>query len=93
MFSPEPTFFKEKVMQFEDFKNESGLTFKNISSEEWRRYIYADGSSILIDEPLALNVSKNGHRLVDAAGTSHYIPKGWKHLKWHVKDGQPHFVT
>lgn len=80
-------------MQFKDFINKSGLTFKDISSESWRRYTYADGSSILIDEPLALNVSKNGHRLFDAAGTSHYIPKGWKHLKWQVKDGQPHFVT
>lgn len=75
------------------FRNESGLTFKNIESEISRTYIYPDSQEILIHEPLALNVSKNGHRVFDAYGQSHYIPKGWRHLKWKVKDGKPHFVA
>lgn len=76
-----------------EFKNESGLTFSDISSEAFRVYEFSNGKEIRIDEPLRLNVSPSGgHRLFDASGTSHYIPKGWIHLKWKVKLGQPNFV-
>lgn len=73
--------------------NESGLDFKDISSENRRVYQYADGKDIVIDGPLALNVSSSGgHRLLDCAGISHYIPSGWRHLSWVCKKDQPHFV-
>lgn len=76
-----------------EFKNESHLIFTNISSEQYRVYDFANGRTIRIDDPMWLNVSAGGgHRLFDAGGTSHYIPKGWIHLKWKAKDGQPHFV-
>jgi len=75
-----------------DFNNKSGLEFVDISSEEWREYKFV-GETIRIEEPLWLNVSKSGgHRLFDAFGISHYIPSGWKGLKWKAKEGQPHFV-
>lgn len=75
-----------------DFINKSGLDFVDISSEEWR--IYDFGNAIIrIDGPQRLNVSKaGGHRLFDKDGVSHYIPSGWKHLKWKAREGQPHFV-
>ncbi len=76
-----------------ELRNESGLAFTDISSEQWREYAYPDGGLLLIKGPIALNVSKSGgHRVLDGAGVSHYIPKGWRHLKWQVKDGLPHFV-
>jgi hypothetical protein len=78
---------------FETFRNESGLTFKKIESEHSRTYLYPDGQEILIHEPVALNVSKNGHRVFDAYGQSHYIQGGWRHITWTVKDGKPHFVA
>jgi len=73
------------------FNNGTSLEFADISSELYREYTFPSGS-VRIDSPLKLNVSKNGHRVFDANGTSHYIPQGWIHLKWEVKDGQPNFV-
>jgi hypothetical protein len=73
--------------------NESGLVFTDISSEAFRVYEFSNGKEVRIDEPLRLNVSPSGgHRLFDAGGTSHYIPKGWVHLRWKVKQGCPNFV-
>lgn len=76
-----------------DLKNESGLAFTNIESEEWREYTFPRGESVRIEGPVALNVSKSGgHRLLDKNGTSHYVPPGWIHLRWQVREGLPHFV-
>lgn len=78
--------------QVVEFRNESGLDFRNISSELWREYTFGDRQTVRIDKPLKLYVSDNGHRILDADGVSHYIPFGWVHLKWQAKDGEPHFV-
>ena len=78
---------------FKTFRNDSNLKFVDISSEAWRHYEYKD-SKVLINKPIALHVSKSGgHRLFDADGISHYIPSGWIHLSWMVKDDEPHFVV
>lgn len=75
------------------FINESGLSFTDISSEEYRVYEFNNGKSIRINNPLKLHVSPSGgHRLFDNSGESHYIPKGWVHLHWKAKDGFPNFV-
>jgi hypothetical protein len=75
------------------FRNESGFEFADISSESWREYTFAAGAVVTIKEPLRLHVSgSGGHRLFDAAGTSHYIPSGWIHLRWLARDGLAHFV-
>ena len=75
------------------FNNGTDLEFADVSSEQWREYQFLGGQTIRIEAPLRLNVSASGgHRLFDAAGVSHYIPAGWIHLKWTVKDGAPNFV-
>ena len=69
------------------------LEFKDISDEQYRVYEWAGYSKIRINEPLQLNVSESGgHRILDKEGTSHYIPKGWLHLYWVVKEGKPTFA-
>jgi len=73
-------------------KNASVNVFVDISSEEWRRYDFASGVPVVIDHPTHLSVSKNGHRILDAQGISHYIPLSWIHLSWKAKPGQPNFV-
>ena len=79
-------------MLFDEIKNESNLKLNDISSESWREYDFGD-HQVHIDSPLALNVSKaGGHRVIDAEEVSHYVPKGWIHLSWMAKDGQPHIV-
>lgn len=76
-----------------DFRNASGLEFIDISSEIWREYTFLGGETVRIDGPLRLNISESGgHRIFDASGISHYIPTGWIHLKWMVKDSEPNFV-
>lgn len=75
---------------------ETKLNFTNIASEQYRVYVFVkDGKTveIKIDQPTILNVSASGgHRILDESGVSHYIPSGWIHLYWQVKEGQPHFV-
>lgn len=76
-----------------NFKNESGLEFTDISSEQVRTYNFGQKGFIKIEQPLKLNVSSSGgHRVYDASGTSHYIPSGWLELTWRVKDNAPNFV-
>lgn len=74
------------------FVNESGNVFSDISSEDYRSYTFPGGEVVTISKPLKLSVSAGGHRLFDAAGISHYVPKGWIHLKWKAVEGQPNFV-
>ena len=73
--------------------NNSGLEFTDISSEEYREYVFLKGETITIEKPTHLHVSESGaHRLLDARGVSHYIPSGWVWLSWKAKEGQPNFV-
>ena len=74
------------------FKNDSKLVFTDISSELFREYYYPDGSTVLIDSPQQLNVSPNGHRIFTEDGDCHYINKGWRRIRWRVREGAPHFV-
>jgi len=75
-----------------EFKNASDNKFIDISSEKFRTYVFPGGDEVTIKNPLQLSFSAAGHRLFDGEGVSHYIPKGWIHLKWEVKSGQPNFV-
>lgn len=69
------------------------LTFKDITDEEFRVYDWLDGKILTISKPKALNVSASGgHRVLDSEGISHYIPSGWKHLYWKVKNGADFFA-
>ena len=83
---------KNLGVAFNKLINQSTNNFVDISTEAWREYRFSGGELVKIDGPVALAVSTSGHRLLDASGVSHYVPKGWVHLKWKVKDGQPHFV-
>lgn len=75
-----------------EFRNNSGLAFSSLESELWRSYTFPGGDVVTINDPQYLNVSSSGgHRVFDAGGISHYIPKGWIHLTWSVKEDQPHF--
>lgn len=73
-----------------EFRNASSKKFQSLESELARTYKFPDGE-VIIENPLWINVGPGGHRVFDAQGVSHYIPKGWIHLSWTVKDGKPHF--
>lgn len=56
--------------------------------EEWREYKFPGDVKIRIDTPQLLILSESGHRILDSDGISHYIPKGWVHLRWKNKPGR-----
>lgn len=74
------------------FINESDNVFVDISSEEYRIYTFSGNEEVKITGPRLLSISAGGHRLFDNDGVSHYVPKGWIHLRWKAREGQPNFV-
>ena len=68
------------------------MEWKDISIETYREYRFPDNEIVYIDEPVKLSISDNGHRIVDAAGVGHYIPKGWIHLAFGAKDGKDPYI-
>lgn len=65
----------------------------DITSEEYRIYNFGTDKLVRIENPIKLKVSPGGHRVIDGQGISHYIPKGWFHLSWKAREGQPAFVA
>ena len=48
----------------------------------------SDAHIVRVDNPKWLYVAPSGsHRIIDKTGRHHYIPTGWKHLKWMNKQG------
>lgn len=64
--------------------------FADISNELYRTYTFPTGE-VTINEPVKLSVKRkpegDSHRIIDAAGNSHYIPAGWLKLSWKGKEG------
>lgn len=60
----------------------------DITTEEWREYVFPHNEIVKIVVPQILVVSDNGHRVIDGEGVSHYIPYGWIHLFWKSKEGK-----
>lgn len=66
------------------------VAWKDISSEEYRIYVYPDDWRISINKPSKLHVSASGgHRIVTEDGLSYYIAPGWRVIQW---KGNPAFV-
>ncbi|RWE37415.1 hypothetical protein [Mesorhizobium sp.] len=63
-----------------------GLTKADVSSEMWREYVFADGFNYTVPNPITLYIKRkpegDSHRVVDATGVIHYIPIGWRILRW-----------
>lgn len=79
------------VAEFQTINMETD--FKPLTDEQWREYTFPSGAKVKIEAPQKLNVSKSGgHRVLDGAGVSHYVPAGWIHLCWQVKEGHPPFL-
>jgi hypothetical protein len=75
--------------------NESGLTFKDISSETVRVYGFPNGETLKIENPKFLNVSKSGgHRIATGNNRCYYVKptESW-YIMWTVKEGEAHFVS
>ena len=71
------------------------LGWKDISSESYRTYtFFKEGSFVhlTIKHPFRIALSDNGHRIIDRARVSYYIPKGWIGLHWEgYNEGEPQY--
>lgn len=58
---------------------------EDISVEAWREYVFATGPVYRIDNPKTLYLKDGGtaHRVMDANGVAHYVPAGWRVLRWY----------
>ena len=79
-------------------RNTTGLDFHSVN-EEYREYDFlVDGSivKLRIEQPRYINIhpEHGAHRILDAAGVSHYVPGHWMTrigLRWKANEGSPHF--
>ena len=77
-------------LTFADIRVPADMPFRDISSEESREYRFPGDERVVIRSPIAANVSTNGHRIIDAFGITHYIPRGWLEIVWTARDGENH---
>lgn len=69
-------------------------TTVDISSEEYRRYTYPDGSSFTVRQPLRLTITGSGsHRVEDMQGETHRPSPNYIAISWKPKAGAPAFVA
>ena len=65
----------------------------DISKERYREYQYKDGYILRIDAPNHLYITQDGgHRVADHNDVTHYIPKGWRELRWKMDPSDGHLI-
>jgi len=66
----------------------------DISSEQWREYRYANGTTFRIDCPKELHITDDGsHRVIDEFGVTHRPERNYNGISWKPKHGSPAFVA
>lgn len=71
-----------------------GIVFMDISNEQYRTYVFADGRELTIYDPRGINISASrGHRIVTKDGWSVYVKphEGW-YLHWRSYPGNEPFI-
>ena len=74
-----------------NFRNESGYAFTDISNETLREYHF-ENRILRIDNPHWLYISESGgHRIYSKRGRCVYVPSGFLWIEWRSYDDKPHF--
>ncbi|QIG67355.1 hypothetical protein EVB39_026 [Rhizobium phage RHph_TM3_3_9] len=59
-----------------------------IDTEQYREYVYGDGTVYRIDRPKTLFVKSDdrgdSHRIVDDNDVTHYPKRGWIAIRWYA---------
>ena len=81
--------------KFKDWSDPEGgdkLEWLDISDEQWRDYVYPDGTRYRVHTPAELNVKRkpggDSHRIKTSGGVSVYVAAGWVAIEWDVKEGK-----
>lgn len=82
-----------QVPQQIPFFNATNLKFIDISHEQFRQYLFANGAKVEIKYPLKLGISRdNVHRVFDVTGLSYFIPPNWITLVTKPRPGGPDII-
>lgn len=69
-------------------------TIVDVSSEDFREYIYGNGGKFRINRPVTLYVLANGsHRVVAENGLTYRPERGYVGISWLPKKGEKPFVA
>jgi hypothetical protein len=77
----------------------SASAWRDISTEEYREYVFRNDRIIRINNPVQVQVGNctegfiggPTHYITAADGIGHHIPAGWLHLSWKTRAGQEIF--
>jgi len=69
------------------------ITGKDISSEQFREYVYGDGRVFTVDRPAMLFIVGGSHRVIDIHGMTHRPERNSVGIRWKARPGQPLFVA
>lgn len=68
----------------------------DLQTEEYREYVYADGTIYRIDAPVTLHIIQGmsgwSQRVIDANGVTHRPTPGWLGIRWKPKADAPAFA-
>lgn len=76
-----------------EFSHTTDLTFKDLTTEEYREYMYNNGGVLRVVKPWKLAISRSGnHRVATQDGFSYIIVPGWIAIRVKKKVGTPAFT-
>ena len=84
---------KETEYNDREFSHTTDLVFRDLTTEEYREYMYNNGGVMRILQPWKLAISKSGnHRVATQDGFSYIIVPGWIAIRVKKKAGAPSFT-
>lgn len=76
-----------------EFSHTTDLTFRDLTTEQYREYMYNNGGVLRILQPWKLAISRSGnHRVATVDGFSYIIVPGWIAIRIKKKVGAPAFT-
>lgn len=85
------TDIKEDGGEKMELRNKSHRKFKDISTEKYRKYVWAD-KELIINDPRWFSLSNSGHYIVDANDKVYFIKSDFLFIVWKPLEGEPHMV-
>ena len=90
---PPPMTMQQMNDNDREFSHTTDLTFRDLSTEEYREYMYNNGGVLRILQPWKLAISRSGnHRVATKDGFSYIIVPGWIAIRVKKKVGAPAFT-
>lgn len=91
--APPPMTMKQMEDNDREFSHTTDLQFRDLTTEEYREYMYNNGGVLRILQPWKLAISRSGnHRVATLDDFSYIIVPGWIAIRVKKKVGTPAFT-